>query len=58
MLLVSFYKNERGMTEGEWDKLLAQAKRIENVFLTVAKSSSREDVFSVRLFDNNVLKKA
>lgn len=47
------------MTEGEWDKLLAQAKRIENVFLTVAKSSSsREDVFSVRLFDNNVLKKA
>lgn len=46
------------MTEGEWDKLLAQAKRIENVFLTVAKFSSREDVFSVRLFDNNVLKKA
>ena len=46
------------MTEGEWDKLLAQAKRIENVFVTVGKSSSRGDVFSVRLFDNNVLKKA
>lgn len=46
------------MTEREWMKLFKQVTTIESVFLAVAKSSSREDVFSIRLFDNNVLKKA
>lgn len=46
------------MTEREWMKLFKQVTTIESVFLAVAKSSSREGVFSIRLFDNNVLKKA
>ncbi len=36
--------------------MLMRLKQFNDVFIAVGKSSTREDVFSVRLIDNNAIK--